>query len=86
MMMNIDINKEVIQVLQEQFDIDPASIAPESRLREDLDLDSIDLCDMMNVIEKRTGISSDLSDFANASTYSDVLAVLERIVQQSSAA
>lgn len=84
--MSIDINQEVIQVLREQFDIDPASVSPESRLREDLDLDSIDLCDMMNVIEKRTGVSSDLSDFVSARTYADVIGVLERIIRQSSAA
>jgi acyl carrier protein len=79
--MTINIHQEVLEVLREQFDIDASTVSPESRLREDLDLDSIDLCDMMNVIEKRTGVSSDLSDFMHAQTVSDFVTVLEGLAQ-----
>jgi acyl carrier protein len=84
--MDIDINQEVLVVLQEQFDIDASKVSPESRLREDLDLDSIDLCDMMSVIEKRMGVSTELSDFMNAQTVSDFVRILETMAKQNPSA
>jgi acyl carrier protein len=80
--MNADINQEVLKILREHFDIDPSSVSDGSRLREDLDLDSIDLCDMMSVIEKRTGVTTELSDFMHAQTVADFVSVLERVVKQ----
>ena len=34
-------------ILQEQFDVEPDSISPAARLREDLDIDSIDAVNLM---------------------------------------
>jgi acyl carrier protein len=38
--------------LAAEFELDPADIRPETRLREDLDLDSLDAVDMVIVLEK----------------------------------
>jgi acyl carrier protein len=76
----------VLKILKEHFDIDPASVSHTSRLREDLDLDSIDLCDMMSVIEKRAGVATELSEFMHAQTIGDFVKVLERVVTQTPAA
>jgi acyl carrier protein len=38
--------------LAEEFELDPAKMRPEARLREDLDLDSLDAVDMVIVLEK----------------------------------
>jgi acyl carrier protein len=80
--MVIDIYKEVLSVLQASFDIDPSTVLPSSRLREDLDLDSIDLFDMIGVIEKRLGVNPELSDFTNAKTVSDFVEILSQLPQQ----
>jgi acyl carrier protein len=77
--MDCDLQQEVLAVLGERFDVDPAVVTAESRLREDLDLDSIDLFDIMGLIEQRTGVGVELSDFMQAKTFGDFIAVLERV-------
>ena len=69
------IRKEVLVVLKERFEIDPTTITLESRFKEDLDLDSIDIFDLIGELEKRTGIKADLSDFVKAKTFGDFLQV-----------
>ena len=76
------LQSEVLSVLHEQFDIQPSSVGEETRLREDLDLDSIDLCDMIGVIEKRAGISAQLNDFLHAKTFGDLVATLEALQER----
>lgn len=73
------LQQEILAVLQERFDVDPASVTNESRLREDLDLDSIDLFDIMGLIEQRMEVSVELSDFARAKTFGDFIEVLEDV-------
>ncbi len=77
--MDVTLQKEILAVLQERFDVDAASVTSESRLREDLDLDSIDLFDIIGLIEQRMGVSVELSDFVQAKTFGDLIAVLERV-------
>lgn len=38
--------------LAEEFELDPDQMTPETRFREDLDLDSLDAVDMVIVLEK----------------------------------
>lgn len=76
----IDVREEMMSVLEERFGIARGSISDESRLREDLDLDSIDLFDIMGIIEKKTGVSVDLSDFIRANTFGDFLQILEALL------
>jgi acyl carrier protein len=49
--------EHAIQVLQDtlvaEFEIDPASIKPEARMREDLGLDSLDAVDLIVALEKQ---------------------------------
>ena len=42
------VNKELI----EEFELDPAKISPEAHIRDDLGLDSLDIVDMVIVLEK----------------------------------
>jgi acyl carrier protein len=39
-----------------EFELDPEQLKPETRFREDLDLDSLDAVDMVIVLEKTFGI------------------------------
>lgn len=47
------------------FKLAPERLHPEARLREDLDLDSIDLFDLVSQLEVKTGIDLDANDFRN---------------------
>lgn len=47
------IYEEVSALLIKLFEIDPASITPEARLYEDLELDSIDAVDMIVQLQRK---------------------------------
>lgn len=44
---------ELDRMFVEQFEVDPEAVVPEARLKEDLDLDSLDAADMLIAIERR---------------------------------
>ena len=51
--MNDDaIAERVNRALMEEFELDPERIAPEAHIRDDLGLDSLDIVDMVIVLEK----------------------------------
>jgi len=56
----------------ERFELDPASLRPDARLYEDLDLDSIDAVDLALVIRQVTGRKIDPRAFHQARTIGDV--------------
>lgn len=84
--MTADIREEMLMVLEQRFGVSRVGITDESLLREDLDLDSIDLFDIIGVIEKKTGVSADLSDFIHAKTFGDFLKVLESLTAKAAVA
>lgn len=43
---------KVVEVLAEEFELDPGSMTPEATLYDDLGLDSLDAVDMIVVLEK----------------------------------
>jgi len=47
------------RIFVEQFELDAAQVVPTAKLREDLDLDSLDAADMLVAIEKKFGIRLD---------------------------
>lgn len=53
-----ELYQEISQLLVSLFEIEPDQIKPESRLYEDLDLDSIDAVDMIVYLQKKTGKKS----------------------------
>jgi acyl carrier protein len=51
--MNNDAIAEIVNhALIEEFELDPGSIFPEAHIRDDLGLDSLDIVDMVIVLEK----------------------------------
>ncbi|PID74355.1 MAG: acyl carrier protein [Desulfobacterales bacterium] len=46
---------KVVEVLAEEFELDPAAMVPEATLYDDLGLDSLDAVDMVVVLEKTFG-------------------------------
>ncbi len=55
MMDEADLRLKVVEVLAEEFELDPADMGPEATLYEDLGLDSLDAVDMVVVLEKTFG-------------------------------
>ena len=65
------------------FELDAEQIKPESRLYEDLDLDSIDAVDMVVHLQKRSGKKIKPEDFKAVRTVQDVVDAVERLQQES---
>ncbi|MBV8042778.1 acyl carrier protein [Pluralibacter sp.] len=71
---------EVSTLLSDLFEIDPQDITPESRLNEDLDLDSIDAVDMIVHLQKRTGKKIKPEEFKSVRTVQDVVDAVDRML------
>ncbi len=78
----VDWREEMLVVLEERFDVARERVTDSSLLREELDLDSIDLFDVMGVIEKKLGVSADLNDFIHARTFGDFLKVVTELSEK----
>ena len=59
-------------ILVEGFEIDPASLRPAARLREDLELDSLDGVDLVVAIDKRFGCRIKEADARAMRTLQDI--------------
>lgn len=68
------------EIMVEMFEIDPALIALEAKLYEDLDFDSIDAVDMIVRLKEVTGKMVKPEDFKSARTIGDVVEAVYRIM------
>ena len=59
--------------LAEELEVDPAEIAVESRFKEDLDADSLDLYELVMELEDRYGISVSEEQAARIKTVGDAV-------------
>lgn len=75
-----DIFNRMGQILEETFEIDPATISLDSNLYEDLDLDSIDAIDLVVKIQEVTGKKVKPEDFKSARTMADVVDIVSDLV------
>lgn len=73
---------EVRNSMAELFELNPEDIKPESRLIEDLDLDSIDAVDMIVSLQKKTERRIKPEEFQAVKTVQDVVDVLERLMAE----
>lgn len=74
--------EEIKKIMQDLFEIDPAEIKPESRLVEDLDLDSIDAVEMIVQLQKRTGKRIQPEQFQSVKTVNDVVDILQKLLSE----
>lgn len=73
---------ELNRIFVEQFELDPGSVVPDARLREDLDLDSLDAADMLVLIEKKFGIRMDDELVRTFRTVGDIHGYVHRLVEE----
>ena len=78
-MTRAEIIDELRKTMSEMFEIEPASITLESRLFEDLDLDSIDAIDMAVKLQELTGRRVDETALRKIRTVEDVVDLIERL-------
>ena len=72
-MTRAEIYQRVLGILVKSFELDPADIRPESRLFEDLDLDSIDAVDMFVELHEVTGRRIDPQSARKIRTVQDIV-------------
>lgn len=77
-----EILSELRTSLHEMFEIDPDAIIESARLREDLDLDSIDAIDLAVKLKDLLGRRVELSVLKELRTVSDVLDLIENEVKK----
>ncbi len=70
-MTNEEIVAKIREVLAEEFEVDVAEISPEGSLKDVLGLDSLDLVDVVVLIEEHFGITLKGPDFVGIKTFGD---------------
>lgn len=76
------IHEKLRSVLAETFQLDPATITPESHLFTDLGLDSIDAVDLAIQLQQYTHKRMRAEDFKQVRTVQDVVDTLHRMLQE----
>lgn len=77
-----DIYQEITGLLVKLFELDADDITPESRLYEDLELDSIDAVDMVVHLQKRIGRKIKPEIFKSVRTVQDVVDAVEQLLRE----
>lgn len=65
--------------LVELFELKPGSVTEQARLFEDLEMDSIDVVDLMDEVQRFTGKKVTPEDFRSVRTVGDLIVVIERL-------
>lgn len=65
-------------VLAEEFEVEISEITPDASLKETLGLDSLDLVDVVVLVEQNFGITLTGPDFMNIVTFNDFYELLNR--------
>lgn len=74
------IAERVIKIVAEEVGVDPGQVGLKSRLREDLDMDSLDGLELMQAVELEFGIELSETRWAAVETAGQIVdAVEERI-------
>ncbi len=77
-----EIIAKINEVLAEEFETDIASITPEASLMETLELDSLDLVDVVVLINTHFGVTLSGPDFVGISTFRDFYDLILRKVNE----
>lgn len=70
-MTNTELIHKINEKLAEEFEVDVEIIQPDAPLMETLELDSLDLVDMVVLVEQNFGITLKAQDFAGIVTFQD---------------
>ena len=76
-----DLYQRVADILHRSFEVDTARITPEARLREDLDIDSIDAVELIVQLKPLLGGNLKPDVFKSVRTVADVVDALQGMLQ-----
>ncbi len=77
-----EIYQEIVGLLESLFEVDAATVKPDSRLYEDLELDSIDAVDMVVHLQKRIGRKIKPETFKSVRTVQDVVDAVDQLIRE----
>ena len=75
--MNAEMIEKVNRIMAEEFEIDAGSITPEASLKDTLGLDSLDLVDVVVLIDQNFGVTLKGPDFVGVKTFDDFYRLLD---------
>lgn len=81
-----DIFKRIVLIMQDQFDVDAAAVRADARLRDDLDIDSIDAVNLMIELKSLSQKKIALENFHQVKTIDDLVNSVHRFLEQDSTA
>ena len=70
---------QLVDILDEMFEVPPDTVVLEAHLVDDLDIDSIDAVDMLAKLRETNGIQIDPEQFKSVQTVADVVNVIADI-------
>lgn len=79
-MTDVEIENTIKRILVEDFEVDAASLRPETNLFTELDLDSIDAVDLVVRLQQETGKKVNPADFKEIRTLQDVVRAVSKLV------
>ncbi len=77
-----EIIEKATVVLAEEFEVDESLITDDASLKETLELDSLDLVDVVVLIEQNFGVTLTSQDFVGVVTFKDFYEVLNRKINE----
>ena len=80
MMTEQEVQKQIVDILVADFEIDAAKLKPETNLFTELDLDSIDAVDLVVRLQQATGKKVNPEDFKQIRTLGDVTQAVLKLV------
>lgn len=80
MMTEQEVEKKIVQILVDDFEVDAAALKPETNLFTELDLDSIDAVDLVVRLQQATGKKVNPEDFRQIRTLGDVTQAVLKLV------
>jgi len=76
-MTRAEVQTQVVTMMVEMFELDPAVVKPEAQLFTDLDLDSIDAIDMVVRLQEMTGRRVNDAALKKVRTVNDIIDLVE---------
>ncbi|MDO5784974.1 MAG: acyl carrier protein [Eubacteriales bacterium] len=69
--------EKICKILAEKFDADASTMTMDTKIKEDLQADSLDIVELMMDLEDETGVAIADEDAAKMSTIGDIVAYVE---------
>ena len=76
-----DVTRKVNEVLEESFEVEPSMLRPESRIFDDLGLDSLDIVDLVAALQTKFKVKArGEKEVRNIRTLGDIYALVIKVM------